>query len=178
MPAEWYPHSDVLKPYKEKKMKVNGKVISKDEYVALLTDLVPMKTVDREKLKKGVYDALGREIQNPTPIFINDPDDLAKPMTINGKVLRILRQRQMDYLEKHLEETPEDMENFGTDEEIEMQTPAQVIELEDPDFSDLQDSKSESEGSESEGINSDKESDSKASESDGDAPSDESADSK
>lgn len=115
-------------------MKKNGKVITKDEYVALLEDLVPMDGNSKENLQKTIYDDLGREVNNPTPIFINDPDDLSKPMTLNGKMLRILRNKQSAYLESQIE-SEEEMNDFGPEEtDLTLETPYQVIDMVDPDL--------------------------------------------
>lgn len=115
-------------------MKINGKVLSKDEYAALEAEIIPMNNKDKAKLKKTEYNALGQEINNSKPVFINDPDELAKPITINGKIVRILRMRQMQAMEESLLETEDEMNDFGPEEQQEFNTEFQVIDLEDPDF--------------------------------------------
>lgn len=134
-------------------MKENGKVISKDRYSELEALIQNPNQKVREKLTKTLYDSLGREINNPTPVFINDPEELEKPLTLNGKMLRILRLKQMQKAEQLIEETPEELNDFGSVEEPEIQTEFQTIDLEDPteptqqeidEFADLADSQSQS----------------------------------
>lgn len=113
-------------------MKKDGNIISKYEYDEIEKDIIPMPLDKAIKLKKTEYDLLGREINNPEPIFLNDPENLDKPLTLNGKILRILRDKQMSHLEKQIE-TPEEMNDFGP-EEIDPinETEYQIVDLEDP----------------------------------------------
>ncbi len=112
-------------------MKINGKVITKKQYDAIEAAIKPIKTEIRLKLTHAIHDELGREIHNPKPVFMNIPSESDTPMTLDAKLMRIIRDRRAQYQEGQIESS-EDLEDFGEDELENMETPYQVIDMEDP----------------------------------------------